>query len=183
MKDERLAEWLRRARSGDNVAVENLYDLHMQQLRPFVERIAPPWIDAREVCHDAFQQTRPHLRHIENDGAYIGYVRRVAQNIVKKRIHEAALRIPIEEIAEATAFDPGLRNIERVELLDAMNAVLTDDDRPIFRVVFRDKLSTAEAADALGVSREVFSLRKHRMLRRLQDEIERRWGDGGPLQL
>jgi RNA polymerase sigma-70 factor, ECF subfamily len=98
----------------------------------------------------------------------LGVARRVIAGQFRTQTRRAALASRLRTVHDGdVATDPVAALADRDEALAAF-AALGERDREVLRLVTWDRLSAAEAADVLGVTRLAFTVRLHRARRRLE---------------
>src|SRR5262245_40674531 len=132
-------ELLRRARAGDNNALDRLFQRYLPSLYRWAHGRIPRWarnaVDTTDVVQDTVLQTIRNLASFEpqREGALLGYLRRSLLNRIRDRFRYAA-RHPTHELSDTFAdagappldFAIGEENRRRYE--DALRR-LTPGDR------------------------------------------------------
>jgi RNA polymerase sigma-70 factor (ECF subfamily) len=184
--DEALVD---RARAGDTAAFELLMRRHNRRIYRAVRAVLrTDGADVEDVMQQAYVQAFTHLDQFEGAARWSTWVCRIAFNEALARVRQQGRFVTIDAAKEDTVEDT-----ERAPLLDPERAagrrelarlVERELDRlpDIYRavVVFREVegLSTAEAAQVLGVDEAVVKTRLHRARALLRASIEARLGTG-----
>lgn len=132
---------------------------------------------AKEVTQDTFMKTWEVVARGEEIQNIRAYLYRVAHNLIVDEARRRKLRkeTSLEEMREATGFDPGVDDREQMQRYlegsDAMQRLLelSEEDREILILRHVDELEPKEIADLLGVTANVISVRSHRALKRLRE--------------
>jgi len=109
-------ELLRRARAGDNHALDRLFQRYLPPLHRWAHGRIPRWarnaVDTADVVQDTVLQTLRNLGSFEpqREGALLGYLRRSLLNRIRDRFRYAA-RHPTKELSE-TSPDSGASPLE-----------------------------------------------------------------------
>ena len=155
------ADLLARAQSGDEQALNRLFERHIPLLKRWASGRLPRWArqvaDTSDLVQETVVATLRNLPSFEvrGDGALQAYLRQGLINRVRNEMRRALIRPPASEIDSQLAHDGtspleaaiGSQTLERYEAaLDR----LTDDEREavVTRVEFG--LSYAEVAEVLG---------------------------------
>lgn len=156
----------------DHDRLVELFDGCAPRLYAYARRHAAPQ-DAEDLVASAFEVAvrRPEAVPPEAHLAFawlIGTVRRLAANQRRRRAtRERWWRDAVRETWHA--FSPEEAVAEREESIAAL-ASLSPADREVVLLVAWDGLTTEQAADVLGVSRNTFSARLSRARRRLRGD-------------
>jgi RNA polymerase sigma-70 factor (ECF subfamily) len=100
-------ELLRRARGGDNLALDRLFQRYLPPLHRWAHGRIPRWarnaVDTADVVQDTVLQTLRNLGSFEpqREGALLGYLRRSLLNRIRDRFRYAA-RHPTKELSETS---------------------------------------------------------------------------------
>lgn len=134
---------LRRARAGEDRAVERLFSRYLPRLRRWAHRRVPLWArdaaDTDDFVQDALVGTLKRLDYFEpqHDGALIGYLRRSLINRVRDQFRAAARRptaVPLDDEHPDTGDSP-LRvasgHEDRMRYQCALNRLMSTDRRAI----------------------------------------------------
>lgn len=171
------------------VRFEALYGAHCGAVRSFVHRRVSP-ATADDVVSDVFVTAWRRLSEAPEDE--VTWLLGIARGVIANRRRGEARRQALHERLVATAVvevDPGPeRGASESGLLGAL-ASLSERDQELLRLVAWDGLDRARAAQVLGISASLFSLRLHRARRRLaralagQETAEQRAGDQSSLEV
>jgi RNA polymerase sigma-70 factor (ECF subfamily) len=181
---------IRRIRAGDTALFEVLMRRYNQRLYRVARGIVRDHAEAEDVMQQAYINAYTHLHQYEQRGSFAGWLTRIAVHEAfagHRRRAEAKVTEPIvgdgpcDHIAspqpdpEAAALSSELRRD-----LEASIDSLADAYRPVFVLREIEGLTTAETAEALGLSEDVVKTRLHRaraMLRAALARDGRRAGD------
>jgi RNA polymerase sigma-70 factor (ECF subfamily) len=159
-----------RAKAGDRDAFEELVRRHAERLYAVVLRFVADGDEAQEVTQEAFLRAWRSIARFEGRSRFFTWLYRIGINEAKRR---AARRPPVvvasledEPVPEAPDWSeaPEARSDQRdlLEVLEqAIRGLPLEYRAPI---VLRDVegLSTAEAAEAMGLGEAAFKSRLHR---------------------
>ena len=173
--DEGIAEIVRRAQAGDDLAFAELYVAFFDRVRRFLVVTIKDPEDATEIAQDAFERAFKMLDRYEPDrAAFRTWVFRIASNMaidhLRRRRRKESLEPrgpeaePVALAARSTALiehldpDSGLR-----DLVDA----LPEAQRRVVTLRFVFDFTTAEIADVLGTTGDAVRHLQHRALKTL----------------
>ena len=160
-----------RAQAGDRSAYEALVRHHADRLYEVVLRFSVSEADAQEATQEAFLRAWRNIDRFRGDARFFTWLYRIGVNEAKRILERrpAAGTVvsvedrPIDDIV-TEAPEPSSR-AETRELRDVLDDALRRlPEKYRAAVVLRDVegLSTAEAADALGLREAAFKSRLHR---------------------
>ncbi len=174
---------IRRIRAGDTALFEVLMRRYNQRLYRVARGIVRDHAEAEDVMQQAYINAYTHLHQYEQRGSFASWLTRIAVHEAfagHRRRAEAKVTEPIvgdgpcDHIAspnpdpEEAALSSELRRD-----LEATIDSLADAYRPVFVLREIEGLSTAETAEALGLSEDVVKTRLHRARAMLRDALAR----------
>jgi RNA polymerase sigma-70 factor (ECF subfamily) len=150
-----------RARSGDEAALNDLFERYSKRLRIWAHGRLPSWArgpaDTHDIVQDTLLQVIRRLDAFEprHDGAFLAYVRMTLRNNVTDRIRQAQRRGPSEPLASSRpSSEPSPHDLaEGTELLDRYEAALArlkPDHREAIIARIELRLSWSEVAATLN---------------------------------
>jgi RNA polymerase sigma-70 factor (ECF subfamily) len=150
-----------RARSGDEAALNDLFERYSRRLRIWAHGRLPSWARGPADTHDVVQDTLLHvIRRLDafeprHEGAFLAYVRMTLRNNITDRIRQAQRRGPSEPLASSRpSSEPSPHDLaEGAELLDRYEAALArlkPDHREAIIARIELRLSWSEVATALN---------------------------------
>jgi RNA polymerase sigma-70 factor (ECF subfamily) len=169
-----------RARSGDRAAFEALVVEYADRLYAVVLRFCASDADAQEATQEAFVRAWRGIARFRTDARFFTWLYRIGVNEAKRlagRQPRAGTVVSVEErpVDDISDDEPGPHpRAERAELREALEAAVRRlPDKYRAAVVLRDiaGLSTAEAAEALGLREAAFKSRLHRGRMALRREL------------
>ena len=186
---------VRRAREGDFAAFEGLVGRHERRIYGLARRIVRQVQDAEEVVQQTFLSVIEHLKDFREEALFSTWLTRIATNhalaLLRKRSQQRTVPLADDRTAAADRDVPHPEFIaqwretpeeiasrhETRELLDEALAGLDEKYRLVF--VLRDVqgLSTAEAAQALGIGQSNVKVRLLRARLMLRERLTRQFGD------
>jgi RNA polymerase sigma-70 factor, ECF subfamily len=161
------AEVVDRVRAGERGLFEVLVRRHDRRVYRAVRAILRDEDEVEDAMQQAWVQAYRHLAAFQGSAAFSTWVVRIAVNEALQRLRRAgpptAVAAPEEEAMSATA-DPEERAGARelVRLLERAVDDLPPHQRLVFVLREVEGLSTAEAADALGIAEDAAKVRLHR---------------------
>jgi RNA polymerase sigma-70 factor, ECF subfamily len=176
-----------RAKTGDRDAFEELVRRHAERLYAVVLRFVADGDEAQEVTQEAFLRAWRSIARFEGRSRFFTWLYRIGINEAKRR---AARRPPVvvtsledEPVPEAPDWSeaPEARSDQRdlLKVLEqAIRGLPLEYRAPI---VLRDVegLSTAEAAEAMGLGEAAFKSRLHRARLAVRRALDERFLEAG----
>jgi RNA polymerase sigma-70 factor, ECF subfamily len=162
-----------RLRTGDDHALEGLYQLHARRLFGLALRLTNSRDDAAEIIQDVFVGLPLALRSYTERGAFGAWLRRITARLSIDRLRRDQRRheVPLEPDHQGTVASPAGK-IDAREALERAVATLPDALRSVFVLKEVEGYSHAEIADLLGIRRGTSEVRLLRAIRRLRQELE-----------
>ena len=171
-----------RAKAGDRTAYEALVRHNADRLFAVVLRFSSTDADAEDATQEAFLRAWRNIHRFRGDARFFTWLYRIGVNEAK-RIHERrpapGTVVSVEERPIDDVADQAPRPHDRSEAAE-LRAVLEQAIRRLpeahrVAVVLRDieRLSTAEAAELLGLREAAFKSRLHRGRMKLRADVAR----------
>ena len=174
---------VRRIRGGDTALFEVLMRRYNQRLFRVARGIVRERAEAEDVLQQAYLNAFTHLHQYEHRGSFAGWLTRIA-------VREALAgyrRRAADTAAVSTGGDGACARLassgpdpeqaalsgQRQRDLQAVVDTLDETYRAVFILREVEGLSTAETADALGLSEDVVKTRLHRARAMLRDALTR----------
>lgn len=163
---------------GETITAE-LHQNYWKRLFLFASRRVPDAATAEDVAQETLRRVVAALseQRIENLNALPGFVFQTARNICMhqarsaRREKGALLRFSREP--RSGGADP-LRQIESEQRVDALRraiGLLDPDEQGLLRILYVEGLSNQEAAQRLSLDPGTLRVRKHRLLKRLAEQV------------
>ncbi|MGD9734057.1 MAG: RNA polymerase sigma factor [Solirubrobacterales bacterium] len=160
-----------RAKAGEERAFEDLVRAHADRLYAVVVRLLRDRHEAEEVTQEAFLRAWRGIGSFEGNSRFFTWLYRIGINEAKRRVSRNATTFRASSLEEQPGTEPAdlseapeqttaQRELQGV-LEEAIGALDPDYRAPL---VLRDVegLSTAEAAEAMGLGEAAFKSRLHR---------------------
>jgi RNA polymerase sigma-70 factor (ECF subfamily) len=152
---------VRRARDGDEAALNDLFERYSKRLRIWAHGRLPLWArgpaDTQDVVQDTLLQVVRKLDQFEprHEGAFLGYVRQTLRNNITDRIRQAQRRGSSEPLASSKSSpNPSPYDMaEASELMDRYESALEGlkpEQREAIIARIELRLSWPEVAAALN---------------------------------
>jgi RNA polymerase sigma-70 factor (ECF subfamily) len=163
------------SRHGDTSAYAEFIRMHERRVSSIIGRILDDVGDIEEATQDTFVQVWRALPQFRGDAAVSTWIYRIATNAAlmrarRRRIPQVALE-DAGELAWLGGADATAVDAERRRRISAVRAALTRlpvDLRAAVALRDIEGLSTAEAADVLGLAEPALKTRLHRGRMRLR---------------
>jgi RNA polymerase sigma-70 factor (ECF subfamily) len=163
------------SRQGDTSAYVEFIRMHERRVSSIIGRILDDARDVDEVTQDTFVQIWRALPQFRGDAAVTTWIYRIATNAALMRARRR--RIPqvtfeaVGELAWLGDADATTMDVERRRRIAAVRAALTQlpvEQRAAVALRDIEGLSTAEAAEVLGLAEPALKTRLHRGRMRLR---------------
>jgi len=190
------ADLVRRARSGELAAFEELANRHERLIYTIARRIVGQDQDAEDVTQQTFLSALEHLADFRGDASFLTWLRRIATHAALKVLRKRrGLDVISLDAATAPADESGgfahpefiadwrespadlVHHRETAALIDAALADLDDKHRPVFALRDIEGLSVRETAEALGLTEANVKVRLLRARLQLRERLTRVLGD------
>ena len=169
------AEAVRRLQRGEEEALIALYDKYQGRVFRFAVRLLGRSDDAEEVVADTFVQVFRTCRAYREEGAFSGWLFRIARNLCFARLRSLPRfrTVSLEELPEegdSDAGDPTEDTTLRIIVRQALEG-LASDYRLVLTMRELEGLTNAEAAQALGRTPSATKSLHFRARRALRDAV------------
>jgi RNA polymerase sigma-70 factor (ECF subfamily) len=185
-------ELVRRARSGDLNAFEELVGRHERRIYTLARRITGNEHDAEDVTQEAFLSALEHMAGFREEASFGTWLSRIATHAALKILRKRK-GLPTESL-DATADDATLPHPEYIadwresperlaernetaQLIDGALSTLEEGYRAVFLLRDVEGFSVKETADALGLSETNVKVRLLRARLQLREQLTRTFGD------
>ena len=176
-------ELIARARAGDEDAFEQLVVLHADRVYGALRRFGLTPADAEDVAQDVFLRAWRAIARFEGRSAFSTWLYRIAFNEAQRRLarHEPATvdpspehEDPAAEVPDTPGHGPDARALDQEFEAMLRNALARLPAEWRAAVVLRDieGLSTADAAEVVGIREAAFKSRLHRGRMQLRALLE-----------
>ena len=170
------AELARAAARGSQSAFAAIYDRYADRLYDFCVGMLRDRDAAADCVQDVFVTAATKLAQLREPDRLRSWLFAIARNEALSRIRERRREQPSEEIPEMPSAEPDLVTLvarrELAELISEACGGLSDRDRAVLELAYRQGLDGPELAGALGVSHS----NANNLVGRLRETIERSLG-------
>jgi RNA polymerase sigma-70 factor (ECF subfamily) len=183
------AEVVRRVLAGEVELFEVLLRRHDPRVYRTVRSILRDEGEAEDAMQAAWVQAYQHLRGWAGASSFTTWLLRIAANEALGRLRRRSRLVPVEDddegnggIMDPRAEDPEERAAARetARLLERAVDGLPALYRSVYVLRELEQLSTAETAEALGISEEAVKVRLHRARAMLRDALGEAIGRAAP---
>jgi RNA polymerase sigma factor (sigma-70 family) len=177
LTDERDDATLARAAAdGDRTAFAAIYDRYANRLHDFCIGMLRDRDAAADCVQDVFVIAATKLIQLREADRLRSWLYAIARSEALSRIRARRREQPSEELPEMASAEPELATLAaRSELADLINDAcggLSDRDRTVFELAYRQDLAGPELAEALGVTHK----NANTLVERLRETIARSLG-------
>ena len=175
-------EAVRRVVDGDTAFFEILMRRHNQRIYRAVRAVLGSEEDVEDVMQQAYLNAYQHLRQFAGDAQFSTWLTRIAVNEALGRRRKRGLvqgddEMTLRLVDERTPNPEQQASVAELrEVMEREVAALPEQFRAVFVLRDVEGLSTAEAAQCLGISEELAKQRLHRARTRLRETLYRRAG-------
>ena len=162
--------------AGDRAAFAAIYDRYADRLYDFCVGMLRDYDAAADCVQETFCLAATRLPQLREPDKLRPWLYSIARNEALGRLRELCSEAPSEELPDVQSDDAGPDTLAaRTELADLIAEAaggLTDRDRAVFDLAFRQGLDGPELAEALGVSHT----NANTLVHRLRQTVERSLG-------
>ena len=170
------AELARAAAAGDRGAFAGIYDRYADRLHDFCVGMLRDRDGAADCVQDVFCTAATRLSQLREPDKLRPWLYAIARNEALRRLRERRRETPSDEVPETVSHEPGPDTLAaRTELADLIAEAaggLSDRDRSLLELTYRQGLDGSDLAEALGVT----PTNATKMVYRLRETIERSLG-------
>jgi RNA polymerase sigma factor (sigma-70 family) len=170
------AELVRAAAAGDRAAFAAIYDRYANQLHDFCIGMLRNREAAADCVQDSFCIAAKSFSKLRDPAKLRPWLYAIARYEALRCLRARKREQAVEEVPEETDHGPGpttlVRRNELVELIATAAGGLSDRDRAVYELAYRQGLEGAELAEALGVS----ASNAKKMAQRMRETVERSLG-------
>ena len=170
------ADLVRGSLAGDRTAFAAIYDRYADRLYDFCVGMLRDYDAAADCVQETFCLAATRLPQLREPDKLRPWLYSIARNEALGRLRELRREAPSEELPDTQSDDAGPDTLAaRTELADLIAQAaggLTDRDRAVFDLAFRQGLDGPELAEALGVSHT----NANTLVHRLRQTVERSLG-------
>ncbi|MGK2870356.1 MAG: RNA polymerase sigma factor [Mycobacterium sp.] len=164
------------AATGDRAALAAIYHRYARRLRDYCAGIVRDQHVAADCVQDVFCTVAVELPKLREPDKLRPWLYAIARRAALRALRERNRESAFGEVPDSAATGPGpftttARN-ELAQLITQVSEGLSERDRRVLDLAYRQGMSGADLADALGVTPE--SAKK--LLQRLRDTVERSLG-------
>ncbi len=163
-----------RIRSGDAAAERQLYDRYVDRIYRLAYRMTGDQALAEDAVQDTFIRTFDRLGDFRGDGAFGGWLHRIATSVIlgqlRRRRRVRRWESPTEDVA-ALAGHAAPRDPDLVRRIDLAVGSLDDNHRLVFVMHDMEGYTHQEIADAMGTPVGTAKARLSRARARLRDQL------------
>lgn len=182
------AEVVRRVLAGEVALFEVLMRRHNQRVFRAIRSVLRGDPESEDAMQQAWLSAYAHLAQFQATATFTTWMTRIALNEALKRTGRRPPLTPIADVSEegeamrSTTQDPERRAADRElgQMAEEAIDALPDLYRTAFVLRAVEGMSTAEVAEALGVSEDVVKVRLHRARLALRDRLYERVGPAAP---
>lgn len=170
------AQLVRAAVGGDRQAFAAIYDRYADRLHDFCIGMLRDRDAAADCTQDTFVVAAEKLSRLREQDRLRSWLYAIARNECMTRLRGGRRELVSKDIPDMPSHDADLATLaarsELAELIGAASGGLSDRDRAVLELAYRQGLDGAELADALGVT----ARNANTLVERMRDTVERSLG-------
>jgi RNA polymerase sigma factor (sigma-70 family) len=164
------------AAAGDRVALGAIYHRYAPRLHDYCVTLVRDHHTAADCVQDVFCIAAADLPKLREPDKLRSWLYAIARRVALRKLHESRREPAFDEVPDTAASGPGpftmtARN-ELARLVAAAAGGLSDRDRDVLELAYRQGLAGPELADALNVTHDCAK----KLLQRLRNTFERSLG-------
>jgi RNA polymerase sigma-70 factor, ECF subfamily len=172
-----LENLLTRAKSGEEEAFGELYDLYFKKIYKFIYYRVSHKEVAEDLAEDVFVKAHTKLSSLSENNSFEGWLYQIARNLVIDYYREKKSTIALEEIENTLEYETNIVDIvslkEQQKVLIKLLKELTSDQQAVIKLKFFEDLDNPEIATLLGKEEGAVRVIQHRAIARLQELIHK----------
>jgi len=170
------ADLARAAAAGDRAALARIYHRYAGRLHDVCMGIVRDHHTAADCVHDVFCAAMAELPKLRDPDKLRPWLYAIARRTALRAVRERRREPAFDELPDRAAIGPGPFTLtaqnELAQLITAATGGLSERDRRVLDLAYRQGITGRDLAEALGVSTD--SAKK--LVQRLRDTIERSLG-------
>jgi RNA polymerase sigma factor (sigma-70 family) len=164
------------AAQGDRVALGAIYHRYSARLHDYCVTLVRDHHTAADCVQDVFCIAAADLPKLREPDKLRPWLYAIARRAALRKLHESRREPAFDEVPDSAAIGPGpftmtARN-ELARLVSAAAGGLSDRDRDVLELAYRQGLAGPELAEALGITHDCAK----KLLQRLRQTFERSLG-------
>lgn len=168
-----LAALLALAKSGDQEALGQIYDLYFKKIYRFIFfRVGHKQL-AEDLSEDVFLRVFTKLSGISNDSSFEGWVYQIARNLVIDYYRQKKLTVAIEEVENTLEYETNLIDVvnlgQEQKVLFKLLKELGSEQQMVVKLKFFEGLDNVEIAQLLHKNEGAIRVIQHRAIAKLQE--------------
>jgi len=175
--DQAEVEWMRRVATGEETALQQLFDRWKRPLLSFFYRSLGSHADAEDLTLEVFVRLHRSAPDYRPTAKFSTYLFHIAQNLLRNELRhrrrKPADAVPpelLEELPQPNDTDRGLAELE--EVLQQALARLPEKQRTALLLIQQQQLEYPAAAAALRITENALRVLVHRARQMLKIEME-----------
>ena len=170
------AELARAAAGGDRAALAGIYERYARPLHDYCVGLVRDHHDAADCVQDVFCTAVAALPKLRDPERLRPWLYAIARRTALRALHEQRREPAFDELPDSASIAPGpfalTAQNELARLIATAAGGLSDRDRDVLELAYRQGLTGPDLAEALGVGHDCAK----KLLQRLRDRIERSLG-------
>lgn len=174
--DIEVIELVRKAKSGNEAAFGELYDLYFDKVYRFVYFRVNHKETAEDLVSDTFIRAWGKLPEIASVNAFNGWIFQIARNLVIDYYRAKKPTLDLTELENVLEYEDNILDranfgFRQQAFLSALKT-LASDQQLVIKLKFLDDLDNAEIAQILGKTEGAIRVIQHRAIKELKQFFE-----------
>lgn len=169
---------VRRAKSGEDAALTEIYNLYFQKMYRFIFYRVGHHEMAEDLAEDVFIKAFSKLSSLSQEQSFEGWLYQIARNLVVDYYRQKRATVALQDVENTLEYESNL--IEVVSLKEQQAVMLkllrelTADQQLVIKLKFLEELDNPEIAQIMGKQEGAVRVIQHRAIQRLQELINKR---------
>lgn len=166
-----IAKLAARAKSGDDQAFGQIYDLFFQKIYRFIYfRVGHKEV-AEDLAEEVFIKCHTKLIGLTQDSQFLGWLYQIARNSVIDYYRQKKLTVDLQDVENTLEYETNvvdLMNLEyRQAILIKLLKELSTEQQSVIKMKFLEDLDNSEIAQILDTSEGNIRVIQHRAINKL----------------
>lgn len=175
-KSDFLADLVNKAKSGDQSAFGEIYNIYFKKIYRFIYFRVSHKETAEDLAEEVFLKIHRKISGLNEQGAFEGWLYQIARRAVIDYYREKKLVVPLEEVENILEYETNVVNEislgQDQKLLLKLLKNLPQQQQIVIKMKFLENLDNPVIAGLLGKTQGAIRVIQHRAIARLQELIK-----------
>lgn len=168
-----ISELLAKAKTGDNGAFSELYNLYFEKIYRFIFYRTSHKEVAEDLAEDVFVKAYEKLKSVKEDKLFEGWLYQIARNTIIDYYRSKKQNVPIEEVENILQYESTVIDILNLEAQQKIFLKLLKELNPeqqiVIKLKFLEELDNSSIAQMLHKSEGAIRVIQHRAISKLKE--------------